>query len=176
MKEHKGMRSHDIVILLKIISLAENNWFNKDLANELYISASEVTESLNRSRIAKLVNAEKKKINAIAFKDFLFKGLPYVFPIEPGRITIGVATAHSAPPLNEEISSNQDYVWPFASGNFRGEAITPLHPKVPEAVHNDVLLYELLALVDAIRVGRVREKNLAIELLNSRIDAYQHNH
>jgi len=51
----------------------------------------------------------------------------------------------------------------------RGQEIEPLYPsiatidfkKAPE-------LYELLALVDAIRVGRARERNLAVEELNKR--------
>ena len=172
MKEHKGMRSHDIVILLKMVALADRPWHNKDLAQKLYISASEVSESLNRSRIARLVNSEKNRVNISAFVDFLEKGLPYVFPAEPGRITIGVPTAHSSLPLSQHIHSEQGYVWPFAKGSMRGEAITPLHPNVPKAVENDSVLHELLSLADALRVGRARERNLAVELLNERIHAY----
>ncbi|MEP1094033.1 MAG: hypothetical protein ABJG78_02925 [Cyclobacteriaceae bacterium] len=172
MKEHKGMRSLDIVVLMKMISLDDQSWYNKDLSHQLFISSSEITESLNRSRISRLVNSEKNKVNTDAFMDFLVSGLPYVFPAEPGRVTIGVPTAHSAAPLNQHIHSQEGYVWPFASGQMRGEALAPLHPKVPEAVQNDPKLHELLALADALRVGRVREKNLAIELLKERIHAY----
>ncbi len=166
------MRSHDIVILLKMVALADRPWYNKDLAQQLFISASEVSESLNRSRIARLINSEKDRVNVSAFMDFLEKGLAYVFPAEPGRITIGIPTAHSSLPLSQHIQSEQGYVWPYAKGTMRGEAITPLHPNVPRAVENDPVLHELLSLTDALRVGRTREKNLAVELLNERIYAY----
>ena len=68
MKKHSGMRPHDVVILLKIISKDKEPWFNKDLANELYISQSEVSESLNRSKIAGLFEADKKKVKELLKK------------------------------------------------------------------------------------------------------------
>ena len=60
MKAHNGMRPHDIAVLLKILSM-EEGWMSKDLAASLYISASEISESLNRSMIAGLLSADKKK-------------------------------------------------------------------------------------------------------------------
>jgi hypothetical protein len=51
----------------------------------------------------------------------------------------------------------------------KGQSIIPLFPSVAEAVQNDVLLYELLALVDALRVGRAREREIALEELKKRI-------
>ena len=35
MKKHSGMRPHDIVILLKIVTYGDNDWYIKDAANEL---------------------------------------------------------------------------------------------------------------------------------------------
>ena len=52
MKKHRGMRSQDIVVLIKIAALGEVEWYAKDLAFTLEISQSEVSESLNRSQIA----------------------------------------------------------------------------------------------------------------------------
>ena len=66
--------------------------------------------------------------------------------------------------LNNEIQSNEKYVWAYAKGNTRGQSIEPLYPSVPEAVLKDEKLYELLPITDAIRVGRTREK-LAVEYL-----------
>lgn len=59
MKKHKGMRPHDVVILLKISALKNQSWLAKDLALTLGISASEVSESLNRSRLASLITSNK---------------------------------------------------------------------------------------------------------------------
>ena len=101
--------------------------------------------------------------------DFVEHGLRYVFPAEPGAIQRGLFTAHSAPPLDQLVSVNEPYVWPWAEGKERGQAIEPLHPGVPAACAQDSELYELLALVDAIRLGRAREKEQAVKELRQRI-------
>lgn len=163
------MRPHDIVILLKIAAKGSQNWLMKDLAIELGISASEVSESINRSVQAGLLAKDKKRLMRSALLEFLQYGLTYVFPQQPGALARGIPTAHSAPPLNKFIESNELYVWPSAKGNARGQAIEPLYSSVVTAIEKDKLLYELLALVDALRVGRVREKQLAMEELTKRL-------
>lgn len=163
------MRPHDIVVLLKIAAKKDQPWLMKDLAYELGISASEISESLNRSCIAGLITKDKKRLMKMAILDFLEYGLRYVYPQHPGPKYRGIATAHSAAPLNNEIVSSEPYVWPYAEGNIRGESIEPLHPKVPEASLKDAVFYEYMALCDALRVGRAREKKLAIEALKKRL-------
>ena len=54
-------------------------------------------------------------------------------------------------------------------GRVRGLSIEPLFKSVPEAVQKDQRLYEYLALVDAIRLGKQRESNLAVERLKQRL-------
>ena len=169
MKKHTGMRPHDIVVLLKIVTMGDGNWYGKDLAQQLFISNSEISESLNRSAIAGLLSQDKKKVMKKSLIEFLEYGLPYVFPTQPGAITRGVATAHAAPPLNSLISSSEGYVWPSATGSAKGQALEPLHQKVPEACKADQKLWELLALADALRIGRVRERKLAVEELSKRV-------
>jgi predicted transcriptional regulator len=169
MKKHSGMRPHDIVVLLKIAAKGKQNWFMKDLSYELNISASEISESLNRSKFAGLIAPNKKNIMRLALMDFLEYGIKYVYPQRPGAIVRGIPTAHSAPPLNNIIKSEEHYVWPYAKGETRGQAIEPLYTSVVEAVQIDKRLHELLALVDALRVGRAREKEIAIHELKIRI-------
>ena len=163
------MRPQDIVVLLKIAAKGKDQWYMKDLSYELGISASEVSESLNRSVIAGLISPDKKKLMKHALLDFLEHGLRYVYPQRPGALLRGVPTSHAAPPLVDHIQSSEAYVWPYAYGEVRGQAIEPLHPKVPEASLKDPYLYELLALCDALRVGRARERSFAIEELKKRI-------
>ena len=163
------MRPHDIVVLLKIAAKGESKWFMKDLANELGISASEVTESLNRSEQAGLISGKKHMLMKLALLDFLKYGLKYVYPQRPGAMVRGIPTSHSAPPLNKLIVSEEQYVWPYAEGKVRGQSIEPLHKSVPLASLKDKKLYELLALTDALRVGKARERNIAIEELEKRI-------
>lgn len=163
------MRPHDIAILLKIAAKNDQPWLMKDLSIELGISASEISESLNRSAIAGLIAQDKKRLMNMAILDFLEKGLRYVYPQRPGAIVRGIFTAHSASPLNQEIASEEHYVWPYAEGKVRGASIEPLHPNIPEACLKDTVFYEYMALCDALRVGRAREKNLAIEELKKRL-------
>lgn len=158
------MRPHDVVVLLKILSL-NGGWLNKDLSVALNISQSEISESLNRSAIAGLISPDKKKVFKSALLKFIEYGLCYVFPAEPGAIGRGIPTAHSAPVLKDQIVSQENYVWPYASGDVRGQAITPLYPNQVKAVLQDDKLYDMLALIDSIRVGKVREKDKAMDLL-----------
>lgn len=169
MKEHKGMRPQDICILLKIIAKQDEAWYNKDLGNELFISNSEVSESLNRSMQARLIDEPKRKVFRKNLMEFLSHGLKYVFPVRPGQPGRGIGTAHSAPPLNGMISSNEQYVWAHGEGDLRGLIVTPLYNTMPRAALIDHNLYELLALTDALRIGRVREQQIAIEELEKRI-------
>jgi hypothetical protein len=62
-------------------------------------------------------------------------------------------------------------VWPDAEGSVRGIEFSPLYKNVPQAALRDTKLYELLALVDAIREGRAREREVAIRELTARIDS-----
>lgn len=169
MKKHNGMRPHDIVILLKIISYGHENWLMKDLGTDLYISLSEISESLNRSVLSGLLSSNKKRIIKSSLLDFLIFGLKYVFPQKPGTLVRGIATSHSTLPLSNIIVSQEAYVWPYFEGNTRGFTIEPLHPNVPKACLKDPILHELLALTDAIRLGNKREYNIAVEELKKRI-------
>jgi hypothetical protein len=170
MKKHNGMRPQDIVVLLKIVSMTNQNWRNIDIANALQVSPSEVSEALNRCMIARLIDGKKRNVHKNSFKEFLIYGLKYVFPVEPGAIMRGIPTAHSAPPINKYISSGVDiYVWPYAKGNQRGQAIEPLYKTLPAIVQDDKLFYELLAIIDTIRVGRAREIKIAIDELEKRL-------
>lgn len=165
MRKHNGMRPQDVVILLKIISLDEKPWRMKDVASALRVSASEVTESLERSALAGLIAVDKTRVMRDSLLEFLVHGLRYVFPVVLGPTAQGIATAHSAAPLSDHIVGQEPYVWLHPDGPQRGPSIMPLIPTVPQAVLQDPKLYQLLALTDALRVGRVREKNLAAQYL-----------
>lgn len=154
MKEHKGMRPQDIVILLKIISLQGKSWYNKNLASALRISNSEVSESLNRSSIAGLMKANKKRVQKERLLEFLVYGLKYVFPAVPGRLLRGMPTGYSAPVLNDVFIVDDPFIWPAKGKGTKGIAIEPLYHTVPEACREDALLYDLLSLTDALRTGK----------------------
>jgi len=105
------MRPQDIPILLKIVSLGKTSWQAKDIAQTLFISSSEVSESLNRSYIAGLIDYNKKRANRQSLLEFLEHGIHYVFPQQPGSMTNGIPTAHSHPYLRQFFDSDVFYVW-----------------------------------------------------------------
>jgi predicted XRE-type DNA-binding protein len=162
------LKPQDVLILLKIQSIGNKKWYQKPIADAVGMSQSEVSESVARSKYAGLLDPKGKSVLKMALLEFLQYGLRYVFPVKPGAVVRGIHTSHSASPLKEEIQSTEDYVWPYAKGTARGHSITPLYPSAPEAALKDEKLYELLALADALRVGRAREKELAIIELKKR--------
>ena len=67
------------------------------------------------------------------------------------------------------VNDRDVYVWAFGQGKVKGQEIKPLYRSVPEAVKDDPKLYELLCLIDALRVGKVREQELAAEELRKKL-------
>lgn len=172
-KVHNGMRPQDIVILLKKITEKGRDLLNGQIAKDLGISASEVSEALERCRIARLVDQTKRRVNILALQEFLIHGLKYVFPVQPQGIVRGIATAISAAPMKDKIASGtEQYVWPDSKGEIRGAAITPLYKTVPLAVISDEMLYKLLAIADTLRIGRAREVEIAKVELNKILSTY----
>ena len=163
------MKPQDVLLLLKIISMNEQSWNQKPIAEALGMSQSEVSESVARSKYAGLLDPSGKQVMKLSLMDFLQFGIRYVFPQKPGPVVRGIPTSHSASPLNKEIQSTEHYVWPYAKGTMRGQSIIPLYTSAPKAALNDENLYELLAMVDALRVGRAREKEIAIIELKKRL-------
>ena len=162
MRKHNGMRPQDIVILLKIIALGNQSWQNKDLAQSLFISSSEISEALNRNEMSGLIDHKKKRVNRQPLMEFLEHGLHYVFPQHPGSMVNGMPTAHCHPYMKQYFDADLQYVWADSiNGEERGLSIEPLYPGQVKAARLDAQLYKFLALIDVIRVGRVREIDIA---------------
>jgi len=169
MKLHNGMRPQDVLVLLKIISLNDPEFRLIDLSQSIGISLSEVSDSISRSVFAHLIAPDKKTPMRKAVLEFITHGLPYVFPAQPGALAIGMPTAHSAPPLYDTFGVIDPIVWADSEGTIKGQEIPPYHPKQSQAARMDNNLYELLALTDALRIGKAREKRMAEEELKKRI-------
>ena len=159
------VKGQDVLVLLKLVVVGGREFQIHTLADELGISASELSASLRRSMLAGLIDPVDRGCIRPALLEFMLHGFRYVFPVKPGEITRGMRTAHSAPPLKGKIVSNTDFVWPLPRGPAKGQAIKPIYRSAPVAAQNDPVLYELLALADALRVGLTRERNMAAELL-----------
>lgn len=162
-------RSLDIVVLLKLL-LDRRKRPYAQLSQELGISASEIHAAVRRGIEAGLIDSETRIPLRKPFEEYLLHGVRYAFPAKLGPAVRGIPTAYAAPPLSEKISSNDlPPVWPDSNGTVRGFAVEPLYHRMATVVKSDSRLYALLALVDALRIGRARERNLAEEELKLRL-------
>jgi hypothetical protein len=143
------------------------------------MSPSEIHAAIKRLQQSRLLHGPEmqEKPNLSALEEFLLHGVKYVFPAEHGQLTRGLPTWFAAPPLKDKIASGDDLppVWPWRDGETRGMALeplyktTPVYKTTPAAALRDPTLYELLALVDAIRDGRARERKIAQKELIRRL-------
>lgn len=169
------LKPQDVVILLKLVTTGDQQWSFSSLASELGMSPSEVHSGIGRAAAARLYDPQRKLPILKALLEFLVHGVKYSFPPDKGQFTRGVPTSYAAPPLNALIAQPNDPppVWPDPEGKVRGYEFSPLYRSVPKAVERDNALYELLALVDAIRDGRARERELAVKELTARLSDHE---
>lgn len=161
------LRPVDLVVAL---SLARNRdgkarTFSQHGA-DLGLSASTVHQALQRLRAAGLVRPGTREPNLRALRDFLAHGVKYAYPAVLGREMRGVPTAHSGPALRDMFDDAHPLVWPDADGPSRGTAMAPLYPNAVSLPKTDPALYDVLTLVDALRVGQARERNAALAMLS----------
>lgn len=167
------LKPQDIVVALKLCGYVPNLRPSYGvIAAELKMSASEVHSAVQRLKNSRLLHSSEmnEKPNLSALEEFLIHGVKYAFPATRGGLTRGMPTSYAAEPLSRLIKAGNEPVpvWADPNGMTRGISLTPLYKTVPEAAKRDSLLYERLALIDAIRDGRARERNLAEkELKNS---------
>ena len=152
------------------------NWTYQQLAHSVGISTSEchaATKRCLQNKLLQLSRQTQRPIPVIKHvEEFCIHGLKYVFPTQLGSLVRGIPTTYAAPVLVGKLFSagEHSYVWPDGYGKQSGIALLPIHPSVPRAVRDDLIMYELLALIDAMRVGRPREATLAQELFSQRIN------
>lgn len=185
------LKPQDIVVLLKIIAVMVINAANypdeylsqNKLANFLCMSVSEVNAGIKRlldAGLLSLVLTEDQKNETIllpnkkACEECLISGVKYFFPGHLGSYTRGIATSYAAPILEKHFVLGEELipVWPYQEGDKRGLALEPLYSSVPKSITQfpDETFYELLVLIDAIRSGRTRERNIAANLLRDKIN------
>lgn len=167
------MLGQDIVILLKLAIEPHKNLPAKQLADELFLPASDVSRALQRCQQSGLLYRSdmEKRVNRQGLVEFVAHGLRYVFPPERGGLERGLPTAASIGPLKSLFVENVEppFVWPYAEGTMRGQSLAPLYKGAPRAALRDARLYELMALCDSVRVGRNRERNLALEKISKEL-------
>ncbi|MFA5960548.1 MAG: helix-turn-helix domain-containing protein [Tatlockia sp.] len=171
-----SIKSQDIVVLAKLVACQQDkNWSQNSIAFELCLSPSQINSAFKRLVVAGLITPyhppNKPQPIIQACEEFFIHGLKYIFPAKLGELVRGVPTSYCGPRLKDKIVVGNDPmpVWPYGEGEVRGVALKPLYSSVPESVikHPDSLFYDLLTLLDAIRSGRAREKQIAIQELSN---------
>jgi hypothetical protein len=168
--------AQDLYILLKLAVLRSEHWTFSQLSKGLGISTSQLHLGLSRAEVSRLYLSAERRVVRQALGEFILHGVKYSFPAVPGKIVRGMPTSFAAFPLREQLQVEPGThlpVWPDYEGETLGYAIEPLHSGAPIAAKRDQEFYELLALVDVMREGRAREKNMARNLIADRFDFWE---
>ena len=163
------LRPQDVAIALQLA--LRPGLAYRALAEAVGLSQSEVHGAVKRLAYARLVRADIRAARVPALLEFLTSGVPYAFPAEPGAESRGVPTAFAGPSLAGDFPDASPLVWPAIDGDRRGATIEPLYAAAPATAKGNPALYDLLTLVDALRVGRARERQRARILLEERLMA-----
>lgn len=160
------LKPQDVVVLLKLCGYkAAMRPAYSLIADELGMSQSEINASVKRLQAARLINPKELGELPIlaAAEEFLIHAVKYVFPAKRGHFVRGMPTSYAAKPLDGLIIAGDDPipVWPDPNGKKKGISLMPLYRSVPDAARRDSILYERLAMLDAIRDGGARERKLA---------------
>lgn len=167
------LKPQDLAIALKLVAL-EGQWLPYAvLAEAMRMSRFEAHAAVQRltaARLVVVVDGQPGPVMA-ALRGFVIYGAPYAYPAVRGEITIGFPTAYGVSPLKEMMVASNEAppVWPHPEGIARGPGLLPLYESLPLAAQQDAVLYELLALFDALRTGQARERELARKYLEERL-------
>jgi hypothetical protein len=161
----------DLFVIAKLALISGKRPSMASVGAQLGLSPSRVHDAIKRGRAAHLLSERDDQVRLPNLQEFLIHGFKYAFPAQRGEITRGVPTSYAAPPLNEMITqpTAPPPVWPYAEGHVRGISFQPLHSNVPAIALHDPPLYELLALLDALRDGRARERMIAEQEIRKKL-------
>jgi hypothetical protein len=168
------LKPQDVLVLLKVAVHPDARWTYAGLANALTMSPSEVHASVERSVTAGLAIKRGRGLWSPlgpALLEFCVHGVRYAYPAVAGPVRRGVPTSIGVAPLADQINSKPGEipVWAHPAGTHRGPSLSPIYRTAPQAAIADPALHSVLALVDALRIGRSRERSLAAVLLRKRL-------
>lgn len=168
------LKPQDVLVLLKVAIDPAATWTYAALAKSLKMSPSEVHACVERSVVSGLAVKRARGVwspVASALLEFCEHGVKYAFPAIAGPVRRGVPTTFGVAPLADQINSAaaEVPVWAHASGTHRGPSLSPLYRTAPHAALEDPALHSALALIDALRIGRSRERSLAASLLKDQL-------
>ena len=167
------MQATDVLPLLALLRHGrDSSWTVRSLAAELRFPPAAVQRSLTRLGETPVYEPKRRRISRSAAMELLEHALPFLAPARLGGPTRGVRTAWAAPVLSGRFGPTDDLppVWPSPEGEARGLTVDPLHAAAVALATSDPWMYEMLALIDGIRLGDARVRGVARELLRERLE------
>lgn len=168
------LKPQDLLVLLKVAAHPPQRWTYAALGAALSMSASEAHASVKRAVASGLAVAPARgqwsPVRA-SLLEFVLHGVRYVWPAILGPVKRGVPTAFGAEPLADHVTAapGESPVWAHPRGTSKGPTLSPLYRTAPQAALTDPALHRLLALLDALRTGRVRERELAAKMMETEL-------
>ena len=171
------MKNQDILILLGILTWKGSKRTYEKLSESVGVAKTPTVHAVQRLIDARLYNENLGIVNIPATKEFLIHGAKYFFPhpiiVDNVTEVQGFVTGISHPIFEGKINSLKKFVWPSAKGNEKGLPIKPLYRSIPDVCFTNMELLELLALIDVLRIGRIREVELAEKILIEKLNSYE---
>ena len=161
-----SLRPFDIAVALRLLLVPEERY--EPLAEALVTSTSAVHRSVARLQLAALCQPSSRTVARASLREFLLSGARYAFPAVHGPERTGLPTAWTHPEVAALFASGdlpRGLVWSSDRGTVRGESLVPLFPNIPAVAARDPRLHALLAMVDAVRAGTSRERDVVGDAL-----------
>lgn len=157
----------DLLVATKLAVAPDHAGTVRALGTDLGMSKSAVANALRKLEAAGVLRASGRRVDKLALRELL-EGVRWLAPACPGEVVPGLPTAHCADVLARHFISDPDpVVMPLPGGPLRGRAVEPLHPLAPAAAARDPELHRLLAVVDALRIGGARDRQVAARELRT---------
>lgn len=168
------LKPQDLLVLLKVAAHPPQRWTYAALGEVLAMSASETHASVKRAVASGLAVAPSRgEWSPVRphLLEFVLHGARYIWPATAGPIKRGVPTAFGAEPLASQlaVAPGEAPVWAHPEGRAKGPTLSPIYRTAPQAALADPALHRLLALLDALRIGRARERTLAAQLMEAEL-------
>jgi DNA-binding MarR family transcriptional regulator len=165
-----ALQAADVLVVAKLAASEQPSPSLRRLGEDLGLSKSAVGNAIQKLRDLDLVKEDERgrRVNRVALRDFIEHAVRWIAPAKVGDFALGLPTAHASGVLADKLSGDDDpVVMPLPHGPVRGRAVPPIHPLAPRAAEKDPKLRDLLAIIDAFRIGSARQREVARTVLQS---------
>lgn len=164
------LKPQDLLVLFKQVTQPSRVLTYAALGEAVQLSTSQAHRSVQRCLASGLAVSGKRgewQTVRSALLEFAVHGVRYAFPATLGPSRRGIPTSFGTLPLSQHINSapGDAPVWAHPRGTVKGPSVSPISPTAPDVAMADPALHQLLALLDALRIGRARERELAQKLM-----------